>query len=176
MILSGNKNQFPSSLTPLGDLPKAFMFLSNLNSFNSSPSLPDQGFIKRKGSSKVWKEKCSKWFSHFFFSLPFLILSMHYLCVFVFLFWVSPVLYFVLFNMFLFVYFQFINKKIKKKKEKLEKYKNNVCFVYIGIYVRWMVIEKTFSKLCVFCSLDERLYAQLNKWALWLVFVMSKIK
>ena len=28
--------------------------------FNSSPLLPDQGFAKRKESSKVWKEKGSK--------------------------------------------------------------------------------------------------------------------
>ena len=60
MISSGNQNQFPSSFAPLGDLFKALMFLSNLNNFNSSPSLPDQGFDKRKGSSKVWKEKDSK--------------------------------------------------------------------------------------------------------------------
>ena len=39
-----------------------------------------------------------------------------------------------------------------------------------------MTIETKFSKLCIFCSLDEHLYAQLSKWALWLVFVMSKIK
>ena len=59
MISSGNQNQFPSSFAPLGDLLKAkvFIFLLNLNSFNSSLSPPDQGFAKRKGSSKVWKEK-----------------------------------------------------------------------------------------------------------------------
>ena len=60
MISSGNQNQFPSSFAPLGDLLEALMFLSNLNGFNSSPSLPDQGFAKWKGSSKVWKEKGSK--------------------------------------------------------------------------------------------------------------------
>ena len=60
MISSGNRNQFPSSFVPLGDLLKAFMFLSNLNGFNSSPSPLDQGFAKRKGSSKVWKKKGSK--------------------------------------------------------------------------------------------------------------------
>ena len=47
--------------------------------------------------------------------------------------------------------------------EKSEKYKNNVCFVYIGTCVPWMAIETKFSKLCIFCSLDEHLYAQLSK-------------
>ena len=60
MITSRDQNQFPSSFARLGDLLKALMFLLNLNGFNSSPSLPDQGFAKRKGSSKVWKEKGSK--------------------------------------------------------------------------------------------------------------------
>ena len=49
-------------------------------------------------------------------------------------------------------------------------------FVYICVYVPWMAIETKFFKLCIFCSLDENLYAQLSKWALWLVFVMNKIK
>ena len=49
-------------------------------------------------------------------------------------------------------------------------------FVYIGTCVPWMAIEAKFSKVCIFCSLDEHLYAQLSKGALWLVFVMSKIK
>ena len=48
--------------------------------------------------------------------------------------------------------------------------------MYIGSCVPWTAIEIKFSKLCIFCSLDEHLYAQLSKWALWLVFVMSKIK
>ena len=60
MIASGNQNQFPSSFAPLGDLLKALIFLSNLNSFNSSPLPPNQGFAKRKGSSKLWKENGSK--------------------------------------------------------------------------------------------------------------------
>ena len=49
-----------NSIAPLRDLLKALIFLSNLNSFNSSPSPPDQGFVKQKGFSKVWKEKGSK--------------------------------------------------------------------------------------------------------------------
>ena len=52
-LSSGNQNQFPSSFTPLGDLLKALMFLSNLNGFNSFPSSLDQRFAQRKGSSKV---------------------------------------------------------------------------------------------------------------------------
>ena len=39
-----------------------------------------------------------------------------------------------------------------------------------------MAIETKFSKICIFYSLDEHLYAQLSKWDLWLMFVMSKIK
>ena len=104
------------------------------------------------------------------FSLWVFVFALHNLCV-LLLFWVSLVLYFVLFNMFLFVYFVF-----EKKIEKSEKYKNNVCFVYIGTCVPWMAIETKPSKLCITCSLDEHFYAQLSKWVLWLLFVMSKIK
>ena len=50
-----------------------------------------------------------------------------------------------------------------KKNWKIRKYKNSVCFVYIGTCVPWMAIEIKFSKLCIFCSLDEHLYAQLSK-------------
>ena len=48
--------------------------------------------------------------------------------------------------------------------------------MYIGTCVPWMAIETKFSKLYISCSLDEHLYAQLSKWALWLLFVMSKVK
>ena len=83
--------------------------------------------------------------------------------------------------MFLFVYFSVVlyfvfHIKIVKKIEKSEKYKNSVCFVYIGTCVPWMATETKFSKICIICSLDEHFYAQLSKWALWLVFVMNKIK
>ena len=72
-----------------------------------------------------------------------------------------------LFNMFLFGYFSVLfclvfHIKIKKI-EKSEKYKNSVCFVYIGTCVLWMATETKFSKLCIFCSLDEYLYPQLSK-------------
>ena len=77
---------------------------------------------------------------------------------------------------FSFVYFVFDIKNFLKKLKNHKKYKNSVCFVYIGTCVPWMALETKFSKLCIFCSLDEHLYAQLSKWALWLLFVMSKIK
>ena len=91
------------------------------------------------------------------------------------------VLCFTLFNMFLFVYFQFLvilfwYKKKKNWKIRKKKYKNSVCFVYIGTCVPWMAIETKFPKFCIVCNLDEHLYAQLSKWALWLLFVMSKIE
>ena len=76
---------------------------------------------------------------------------------------------FMLFHMFLFGYFSALLyfvlhiKRIKKRIEKSEKYKNSVCFVYIGTCVPWMTIETKFSKLCIICSLDEHLYAQLSK-------------
>ena len=104
MIASGSQNRLQSSLSPLGDLLKALMFLSNLNGFNSSPSPLVQGFSQKKGSSKVWK-KDSRWFYHFLLSSCFCLL--HNLCV-LFLFWVILILCFALFNMFLFVYFQFL--------------------------------------------------------------------
>ena len=70
--------------------------------------------------------------------------------------------------MFLFFCFQFLlyfvfHKNKKTKFEKSEKYKNNVCYVYIGTCVPWMAIKTKFCKLCIFCSLDEHLNAQLTK-------------
>ena len=47
--------------------------------------------------------------------------------------------------------------------KKSEKYKNSVCYVYIGTCVPWITIETKFSGLCIFCSLDEHLYAQLSE-------------
>ena len=89
MIAFGSQNQLQSSLAPLGDPLKAFMFLLNLNGFNSSPSPPVQRFTQRKGSSKVWKEKGSMWFYHFFSLFSFFVF--HNLSVLLF-FWVSLVL------------------------------------------------------------------------------------
>ena len=74
MIASGNQNQISSSFALVKDLLKALIFLSNLNGFNSSPSPPDQRFAKRKGSSKVWKEKGLQVILSLFLSLCFLFL------------------------------------------------------------------------------------------------------
>ena len=51
-----------------------------------------------------------------------------------------------------------------------------MCVVYISTCVPWMAIETKFSKFCISCNLDEHLNAQLSKWALWLMVVMSTIK
>ena len=174
MIASGNQNQFLSSFAPLGDLLKTLMFLLNLNGFNSSPSPPNQGFAKRKGSSKVWREKGSKWFCHFF-SLLFLFLFVLLVC-FALLFCVNLVLCIALFNFFLFVFFSILDFFSYKNKNKNWKIQKQCMFVYIGTYVPWMAIETKFFKFCISCNLDKYLYAQLNKWVLWLLFVMSKIK
>ena len=165
MISSKNQNQFPSFFAPPGDLLKTLMFLSNLNDFNSSPSPLDQRFIQQKGSSKVWNEKGLKWFSHFFsLSLSPSFWFMHYLCVLLSCYWVSLVLCYVLFNMFLFVCFQFcfILFFIKKnwKRKKIQK---QCVFVYVCTCVPWMAIEIKFFELCISCSLDEHLNAQLSK-------------
>ena len=107
LVSSGGQGQIPPSLGPFGDLLKALMFLLNLNSFNSSPSPLEQRFNSRKGSSsktKVWKEKDSKWLSHFFSLSPFMFL--HYLFVLLSCFWVSLVLCFVCLHV-LFVCFLF---------------------------------------------------------------------
>ena len=67
--------------------------------------------------------------------------------------------------MFLFVYFSVLVYfvLIKKKLKNQEKYKNSVCYVYIGTNVPWMAIETKFFKLCIVCNLDEHPYAQLSK-------------
>ena len=142
MIASGSQNHFHSFLAPLGDLLKALMFLSNLNGSNSSPSPSVQEFNQRKGSSKVWKKKNSKWFYHFLLSSCFCLL--HYLCV-LLLSWVCLVLCPALFNMFLFVYFQFLfilffDIRIKKKL-KNQKNTKTVCVLctLVLVYLRWLL-------------------------------------
>ena len=129
LIVSGNQNQFPSSFSPLGDLLKALMFLSNLNGFNFSPLPPVQGFTQRKGSSKLWKENGFKWFYHISFFLLVFVFALH-VC-FPFMFWVSLVLCFTLFNMFLF-FFSFV-----------------YFFFHIKIKKNWKI--KKIQKQCVFC-------------------------
>ena len=136
MIASKSQNQLQSFLAPLGDLLKALMFLSNLNGLNSSPSPLVQRFNQRKGSSKVWKEKGSKWFYHFSLYL-FLFLCVHYLCVLLSNFESVLFLYFALFNLFLFVFsFDYFVFNIKIKNKKNWKLKNK---------------KKKIQKQCVLC-------------------------
>ena len=121
MIASGRHNQFQSSLASLGDLFKALMFLSNLNGFNSPPSPPVQGFNQRKGSSKVWKEKGSKWFYHFLLSL-FVFVFAQFVC---FAFILSQSNFYALFCLtcfclflvlFILFWYKNLKKKLKNKK------------------------------------------------------------
>ena len=131
--MSGNQNQFPSSFIPLRDLLKAFMFPSNLNGFNSSPSPPYQGFAKWKGSSKVWKEKALSDLVTFSLS-PFIVFGFALLVCFAFVFWVSLVLCIALFNMFLFVCFQFCLFCFSPKKNWKKKIQKQ-CMFYIHWYL-----------------------------------------
>ena len=79
MIASESQNQLQSSLTPLGDLLKALMFLSNLNGFNSSPSPQFKGLIKGKVLPRYGRKRAPS-DSITFFSL-FVFLFLHNLCV-----------------------------------------------------------------------------------------------
>ena len=81
MIASGDQNHLPSSFAPLGDLLKALMFLSNLNGFKSPPhhwimSSPNEKVLSRCGRNRAPSD-----FVTSSFSLPFLFLFFHYLCV-----------------------------------------------------------------------------------------------
>ena len=82
------------------------------------------------------------------------------------------------FNLFLFVFFLVLVYFFfsYKKNWKIRKIQKQCVFVYISTCVPWMAIETKFSKFCILCNLNEHIYAQLSKWALWLMFVMSKIK
>ena len=116
-------------------------------------------------------------FVFFFCFFVFVFLVFCITCVFCFYFESVSFLCFALFNMFFCFQFCLFCFDIKIKKiEKSEKYKNSVCFVYIGTCVPWMAIKINFSKLCISCSLDEHLFVQLCKWVLWPLIVMSKIK
>ena len=141
MIASGDQNQLPSSYAPLGDLLKALMFLLNLKGFNSSPSPPDQGFVKQKSTSKVWKEKVFKWFYHFFLSL--LLVFVCITCVFCFIilsqsnFMFCFVFIKCVFGCFFLVLIYFLSYKNKK----IEKLKNTkiVCVLctLVLVYLGW---------------------------------------
>ena len=132
-----------------------------------------KGLIKGKVLPRCGRKKTLSDFITFFYLLIFVCCIT---CVFCFLFFVFCFFFFFLslssfyallcltcFYWLLFSFALFYFSYKKKKIEKSEKYKNNVCFVYIGTSVPWMAIETKFSKLCISCSLDEHLYAQLSK-------------
>ena len=112
----------------------------------------------------IYRRTLFAWFLICFWNHAFmhLYLSIMPSCIYIFLscFHVSCLF---LFGCLVFILFCFQNKN---KNKKSEKYKNSVCFVYIGTCVPWMAIETKFFKLCISCSLDGHLYAQLSKWAL----------
>ena len=137
MIASGNQNQLQSSLARLGELFKALMFLLNLNNFNSSPLPSIQGYNQRKCSSRVWKEKGSKWIYHFSLLLSlFLFLVYALFMCFAFKFWVSLVFMLWLFNMFLFGYFSVL-----------------LCFVFHIKINFFLKNQKNTKTVCVLCTL-----------------------
>ena len=144
MISFGNQNQFTSSFAPLGDLLKLLIFLSNLNDFNSSLSPLDQGFAKRKGSSKVWKEKDLKRLKviQSLFLSPPLFLFMHYLCVLLSCF-KSVQFYAILcltcFYLFSVLLYFVFHKNKKNKKLKNQKNTKTVCVLctLVLVYLGW---------------------------------------
>ena len=135
-----------------------------------------KGLIKGKDLPRYGRKRTLSDFITFFYLL---VLVCCITCVFCFYFWVSLVLCFVLFNMFFFLFFFFLFLVIFFNKKKLKNQKNTktVCVLctLVLVYLGWP-LKQNFSKLCISCSLDEHLYAQLNKWAVWLLFVMRKIK
>ena len=139
MISSINQNYFPSSFSSNRDLLKALMFLSNLNSFNSSPYHRTMGSPNGKVLPRRWRKKAQS--DLVTFSLSHSFLFMHYLCVLLFCFWVSLVLCYTLFNMFLFVCFQFCFIFVFHKKKKLKNQKNTktLCILctLVLVYLGW---------------------------------------
>ena len=105
------------------------------------------------------------------FSSSFLLHLHLVLCIALF----NKLFFFLVFFPFL-LYFVFHIKIENKKNWKIRKIQKQCVFVYTGTYVPSMTNEIKFSKLCIFCSLNEHFYEQLSKWALWLVFVISKVK
>ena len=83
---------------------------------------------------------------------------------------------FIFAHAFFYFFYRFQEKKNNKKIEKIQK---QCMFVYISTCVPWMANETRFLKLCIFCSLDEHLHAQLSNVSfvahcvicmIWLIF------
>ena len=71
------------------------------------------------------------------------------------------------------LYFVLFSKWKKEKKNQ-----KNIKIVCVCIYWYLCTLDSHWNKVskCISCNLDGHLNAQLSKWNLWLVFVMSKIK
>ena len=128
MIVSGDQNKFPSSFAPLGDLFKASCSFRTWTVSILPPHCRFKGLIKGKVLPRCGRKRAPS-DSITFFSL-FMFLFLHNLYV-LHLFWVSLVLCFTLFNMFLFVWFQF-------------------CFILFFIKIKKLKNQKI-QKQCVFC-------------------------
>ena len=89
----------------------------------------------------------------FSLSLPFLFLSLYYLCVLLFCLSQSS-LFFALFNMFLFSYFQFCFIFFFKIFffEKIEKYKNNVCLYTLVLVYLGCLLKQSFLNFVSFVT------------------------
>ena len=78
-----------------------------------------------------------------------------------------------LFGFLVFILYVFQNRKRKiRRKRNTKAVCVCVCWYLCTFDGNWNKV----SKLCISCTLDEHLNAQLSKWALWLVFVMWTIK
>ena len=144
----GNQNQLQLSLAPLRELLKVVILLSNFNGFNSPPYPFRQKFMQKKGSpfrSLVYKEKDSKWFLLFFDLLHGLWCGL------------SQFSFDALFVYFCFVLSFFLIKNWKNQK--------NTKTVFVCVYWYLYTLDghwNKISQLCISCSIDEHLHAQLR--------------
>ena len=141
MVSSGHQNQFPSSLTPLGDLLKALMFLLNLNCFNSPLLLRIKGshkgkILPRRGRKKAESDSITLSLSPFMFLHYLFILLSCFKSVQFYALCVSLCFCLVVFQ--LFIYLFILSFIIKKNIEKLEKYKNSMYLcILVLMYPGW---------------------------------------
>ena len=151
-ILELNTQRF--DITSLGSLSKMVLLLLSLFTLMIRRLIYLPNLLTTNGLNSFAKTLVSSPWIDLSFSSFFLMHLHLVLCI-------------TLFNMFLVGYFSVLlyfvfHIKIKKKM-KNQKIQKQCLFVYIGTCVPQMAIETKFSKLCIFCCLDEHLYAQLSK-------------